>query len=129
MKFINNTATLESHVDEYIEYLIPKDAEYNFVGEEDEGELDKETLEKLNTAKVKPIQLEFNDNFKLIMINNTFFGDLDSILKNNIPVFYKIRTIDNGKNNIKHITFIHDVPNKIADLQVTQDIVAYAYTN
>ena len=128
VKFINNTATLESHVDEYIEYLIPKDTEYNFIGEEEVGELDKETLEKLNTAKVKPIQLTFNDNFKLTMINNTFFGDLDGILKNDTVVSYKIRTIDNGKNNIKHITFIHDVPNKIADLQVTQDIVAYAYT-
>ena len=131
VKFVNKNSTLENYVNEYIEYLIPKDVTFNYIGEEVTGTLDTDTVERLNNAKVKPMKIEFkdynNDEFTLTMINNTFFGDLKDIVKNGTEIKYKIRNIDNGKNNTRHITFEHVVNNKVADIKVTQDIIAFVY--
>lgn len=131
VKFVNKTSLLENYVDEYIEYLIPKDVTFNYIGDEVTGVLDKDTVEKLNNAKIKPIRLEFkdynNEDFTLTMINNTFFGDFKNIAKHNTEIKYTIKNIDNGKNNIRHIKFEHIAKNEIADVKVTQEIVAFVY--
>ena len=61
------------------------------------------------------------------MINNTFFGDFKNIAKHNTEIKYTIKNIDNGKNNIRHIKFEHIAKNEIADVKVTQEIVAFVY--